>query len=149
MQRARATQKAGNPGPEGSVAKLAQAEINKRLAELRDLDFVKKSDGGYMLTADGAHLVVRHESISSDIDQERLCRTALIDLTHVEQAQSAFSKEELRVRGKLVPTPEAAAGARPNLEAISLVASHLLPAWEKLGLDCQVLAIGPEPPRRR
>ena len=32
-QRARAAQKAGNPGPEGSVAKLAQAEINKRLWE--------------------------------------------------------------------------------------------------------------------
>ena len=32
-QRARASQKAGNPGPEGSVAKLAQAEINKRLWE--------------------------------------------------------------------------------------------------------------------
>ena len=31
--RARAAQKAGNPGPEGSVAKLAQAEINKRLWE--------------------------------------------------------------------------------------------------------------------
>ncbi|MCH2171772.1 acyl-CoA dehydrogenase family protein [Myxococcota bacterium] len=32
-QRARAAQKAGNPGPEGSVAKLAQADINKRLWE--------------------------------------------------------------------------------------------------------------------
>ena len=32
-QRARGAQKAGNPGPEGSVAKLAQAEINKRLWE--------------------------------------------------------------------------------------------------------------------
>ena len=32
-QRARATQKAGNPGPEGSVAKLAQAEMNKHLWE--------------------------------------------------------------------------------------------------------------------
>ena len=32
-QRARAAQKAGNPGPEGSVAKLAQAEMNKRLWE--------------------------------------------------------------------------------------------------------------------
>ena len=32
-QRARASQKSGNPGPEGSVAKLAQAEINKRLWE--------------------------------------------------------------------------------------------------------------------
>jgi alkylation response protein AidB-like acyl-CoA dehydrogenase len=32
-QRARATQKSGNPGPEGSVSKLAQAEINKRLWE--------------------------------------------------------------------------------------------------------------------
>ncbi|MFP6641435.1 MAG: acyl-CoA dehydrogenase family protein, partial [Myxococcota bacterium] len=32
-QRARAAQKAGNPGPEGSVSKLAQAEINKRLWE--------------------------------------------------------------------------------------------------------------------
>lgn len=32
-QRARASQKAGNPGPEGSVSKLAQAEINKRLWE--------------------------------------------------------------------------------------------------------------------
>jgi alkylation response protein AidB-like acyl-CoA dehydrogenase len=32
-QRARAAQKDGNPGPEGSVAKLAQAEINKRLWE--------------------------------------------------------------------------------------------------------------------
>ncbi len=33
-QRARAAQKAGNPGPEGSVSKLAQAEINKRMWEL-------------------------------------------------------------------------------------------------------------------
>jgi len=32
-QRARAAQKAGNPGPEGSVSKLAQAEINKRMWE--------------------------------------------------------------------------------------------------------------------
>jgi len=33
-QRARVTQQAGNPGPEGSVAKLAQAEMMKRLWEL-------------------------------------------------------------------------------------------------------------------
>ena len=33
-QRARATQKSGNPGPEGSVSKLAQAEINKRMWEI-------------------------------------------------------------------------------------------------------------------
>ena len=33
-QRARAAQKSGNPGPEGSVGKLAQAEINKRMWEL-------------------------------------------------------------------------------------------------------------------
>ena len=33
-QRARAGQKAGNPGPEGSVSKLAQAEMMKRLWEL-------------------------------------------------------------------------------------------------------------------
>jgi len=33
-QRARAAQRSGNPGPEGSVGKLAQAEINKRLWEL-------------------------------------------------------------------------------------------------------------------
>jgi len=32
-QRARAAQRAGNPGPEGSVSKLAQAEIHKRLWE--------------------------------------------------------------------------------------------------------------------
>jgi alkylation response protein AidB-like acyl-CoA dehydrogenase len=32
-QRARAAQKAGNPGPEGSVSKLAMAEINKHLWE--------------------------------------------------------------------------------------------------------------------
>jgi len=32
-QRARALQKAGNPGPEGSVGKLAQAELNKRIWE--------------------------------------------------------------------------------------------------------------------
>ncbi|MGH7896692.1 MAG: acyl-CoA dehydrogenase family protein [Candidatus Binatia bacterium] len=32
-QRARAAQKAGNPGPEGSVGKLAQAELNKRIWE--------------------------------------------------------------------------------------------------------------------
>ncbi len=32
-QRARAAQRAGNPGPEGSVAKLAQAEINKKMWE--------------------------------------------------------------------------------------------------------------------
>jgi alkylation response protein AidB-like acyl-CoA dehydrogenase len=33
-QRARAAQKSGNPGPEGSVAKLAQAEMMKRMWEL-------------------------------------------------------------------------------------------------------------------
>jgi len=33
-QRARAAQRAGNPGPEGSVAKLAQAEAMKRQWEL-------------------------------------------------------------------------------------------------------------------
>jgi len=32
-QRARAAQNAGNPGPEGSVGKLAQAELNKRIWE--------------------------------------------------------------------------------------------------------------------
>lgn len=32
-QRARAARKAGNPGPEGSVAKLAQAELNKQIWE--------------------------------------------------------------------------------------------------------------------
>jgi alkylation response protein AidB-like acyl-CoA dehydrogenase len=32
-QRARAAQKAGNPGPEGSIAKLAHAELNKRIWE--------------------------------------------------------------------------------------------------------------------
>jgi alkylation response protein AidB-like acyl-CoA dehydrogenase len=32
-QRAKAQRKAGNPGPEGSVAKLAQAELNKRIWE--------------------------------------------------------------------------------------------------------------------
>ncbi len=32
-QRARGARKAGNPGPEGSVAKLAQAELNKRIWE--------------------------------------------------------------------------------------------------------------------
>ena len=32
-QRARAARKSGNPGPEGSVAKLAQAELNKRIWE--------------------------------------------------------------------------------------------------------------------
>jgi len=32
-QRARVAQKAGNPGPEGSVVKLAQAELNKRIFE--------------------------------------------------------------------------------------------------------------------
>ncbi len=32
-QRARSARKAGNPGPEGSVAKLAQAELNKRIWE--------------------------------------------------------------------------------------------------------------------
>ena len=32
-QRARAAQRSGTPGPEGSVSKLAQAEINKRLWE--------------------------------------------------------------------------------------------------------------------
>jgi alkylation response protein AidB-like acyl-CoA dehydrogenase len=32
-QRARAAQRAGNPGPEGSVGKLAMAEINKRIWE--------------------------------------------------------------------------------------------------------------------
>jgi alkylation response protein AidB-like acyl-CoA dehydrogenase len=33
VQRARAAQKAGNPGPEGSIPKLAQAELNKRIWE--------------------------------------------------------------------------------------------------------------------
>ena len=33
-QRARAAQKQGNPGPEGSVMKLAQADINKKMWEL-------------------------------------------------------------------------------------------------------------------
>ena len=33
-QRARAAQKSGNPGPEGSVGKLGQAEINKRMWEV-------------------------------------------------------------------------------------------------------------------
>jgi alkylation response protein AidB-like acyl-CoA dehydrogenase len=33
-QRARAAQKSGNPGPEGSVMKLAQADINKHMWEL-------------------------------------------------------------------------------------------------------------------
>ncbi len=33
VQRARAAQKAGNPGPEGSVAKLVMAELNKRIFE--------------------------------------------------------------------------------------------------------------------
>jgi alkylation response protein AidB-like acyl-CoA dehydrogenase len=33
VQRAKASRKAGNPGPEGSVAKLAQAELNKRIWE--------------------------------------------------------------------------------------------------------------------
>ena len=33
VQRARAAQKAGNPGPEGSVSKLALAELNKRIFE--------------------------------------------------------------------------------------------------------------------
>ena len=32
-QRARSSRKAGNPGPEGSVSKLAQAELNKRIWE--------------------------------------------------------------------------------------------------------------------
>src|SRR5262249_22332625 len=32
-QRARSARKAGNPGPEGSVAKLVQAELNKRIWE--------------------------------------------------------------------------------------------------------------------
>jgi alkylation response protein AidB-like acyl-CoA dehydrogenase len=33
VQRARAAQKAGNPGPEGSISKLALAELNKRIWE--------------------------------------------------------------------------------------------------------------------
>jgi len=33
VQRARAAQRAGNPGPEGSISKLAQAELNKRIWE--------------------------------------------------------------------------------------------------------------------
>jgi alkylation response protein AidB-like acyl-CoA dehydrogenase len=33
VQRGKAGRKAGNPGPEGSVAKLAQAELNKRIWE--------------------------------------------------------------------------------------------------------------------
>ncbi|MEX2206387.1 MAG: acyl-CoA dehydrogenase family protein [Myxococcota bacterium] len=55
-QRARAAQKSGTPGPEGSVGKLAQAEINKRLWELA-ID-VLGSDGlafeaGYELRQSG------------------------------------------------------------------------------------------------
>jgi len=55
-QRARAAQKSGTPGPEGSVGKLAQAEINKRLWELA-VD-VLGSDGlafeaGYALRQSG------------------------------------------------------------------------------------------------
>lgn len=35
---------------------VSPSVLNKRITELRDLDFVKKSDGGYMLTSDGASL---------------------------------------------------------------------------------------------
>ena len=35
---------------------VSPSVLNKRIAELRELDFVKKSDGGYTLTADGASL---------------------------------------------------------------------------------------------
>ena len=35
---------------------VSPSVLNKRLAELRELDFVKKSDGGYTLTSDGASL---------------------------------------------------------------------------------------------
>jgi alkylation response protein AidB-like acyl-CoA dehydrogenase len=56
-QRARAAQRSGNPGPEGSVAKLAQAELMKRLWEIA-ID-VMGSDGlsfeaGYELRQNAA-----------------------------------------------------------------------------------------------
>jgi DNA-binding HxlR family transcriptional regulator len=35
---------------------VSPSVLNKRIAELRELDFVKKSDGGYMLSSDGASL---------------------------------------------------------------------------------------------
>ncbi len=58
-QRARAAQKAGNPGPEGSVAKLAQAEINKRLWET-SLDVLGQTglsfEAGYQLRQDAGPL---------------------------------------------------------------------------------------------
>ncbi len=58
-QRARASQKSGNPGPEGSVGKLAQAEINKKMWETA-LD-VLGSDGlafeaGYALRQGDFHV---------------------------------------------------------------------------------------------
>jgi len=56
-QRARASQKAGNPGPEGSVSKLAQAEINKRLWETA-ID-VMGSDG---LTYEAGYELRQHAS---------------------------------------------------------------------------------------
>jgi alkylation response protein AidB-like acyl-CoA dehydrogenase len=58
-QRARAAQKAGNPGPEGSVAKLAQAEISKRLWET-SLDVIGADglafEAGYELRQSGPPL---------------------------------------------------------------------------------------------
>lgn len=38
---------------------VSPSVLNKRLAELRDLGFIKKTDGGYALTADGESLADR------------------------------------------------------------------------------------------
>jgi len=72
-QRARAAQKAGNPGPEGSVSKLAGAEANKRLWETA-ID-VMGSDGlafeaGYELRqsaprADGPEALAKYQFLRS------------------------------------------------------------------------------------
>ena len=48
-QRARAAQKAGNPGPEGSVSKLAQAELNKAIWECA-MDVLGAAAGRYQRT---------------------------------------------------------------------------------------------------
>ena len=55
-QRARASQKQGNPGPEGSVMKLAQADINKHMWELA-MDVLGQDalafEAGYQLRQSG------------------------------------------------------------------------------------------------
>ena len=72
-QRARAAQKSGNPGPEGSVAKLAQAEMMKRQWELgMDImgDDALAYEAGYALRqeagqGDGAEALAKYHFLRS------------------------------------------------------------------------------------